>query len=369
MPLLLALGVAIFARNDSSLSSKSSEPTSSIDIRSRGATTELGGVIHFPSKLDEATWPQAEAALDRLKLTLGARAYVRWDGLWHEANWDPDRPYGYARNRRIVDLIASRGLHSLMVLVPHPWPGSVWDGGPTSRDWGAPKPEWSLRIAQRYREAVFAYRDALSADGMTESENAVQFGNEPASGNPGGDGTLPLGTWSGHALWTEINRDSSAYGKLQVVAPAYSMLETPYAQTEIDTSRVPTGSDWTARVDRRAMHFRYYQPNAATPTAYAQGYTVELKRRATLALNLPFPQGSAQRQISRRDGLWITEGYVASGDSPESRAEAWRLVLQSVRAGIPGVRVYFAYCFYPNGAGSGPAGLDWGVPIEAQRPL
>ncbi|RYG31018.1 hypothetical protein EON81_23790 [bacterium] len=373
MSLTLALGAAALTL---SVSSSPPAPPSAPagDVASertwlRTPVTNLGGVILFPSKLSDPQWSEAEAALDRLKLTLGPNAYVRWDGLWHEANWNPGLSYGYARNRYIVDLIASRGLRSLMNLVPHPWPGSDWDGGPTTRDWGAPKPEWFPQIGRRYREAVVSYRNALQANGLSEAENAVQFGNEPASGHPGGNGTLPRGTWSGHALWTEINQDPSAYGDLQVIAPAYSMLETEFGQTEIETSAVPPGSDWTGPVHRRAMHFRYYRPTAASPATYAQGYVAEMNQRAALVKSLPFPQGSRARQITRGDGLWITEGYVASGDTPEPRAESWRAVLQRVRKGVPGVRVYIAYCFYPTGAASGPGGLDWSLPLEARRPL
>ena len=329
--------------------------------------TDLGGVIHFPSKLGSSDWPQAEAALDRLKLTLGTNAYVRWDGLWHEANWNPSAPYGYARNRRIVGLIGQRGLRSLMTLIPHPWPGSEWDTrSAANRDWGAPKPEWFARIAGRYRDAVTDYRTALQENRMPESQSAVQFGNEPASGHPGGDGTLPRGTWSGHALWKELNRDPSFYGNLQVVAPALSMLDEPSANVELATSVIPKESDWTARIDRRAMHFRFYRPDLTTPDAYAAAYVAELQRRSALVLAQPWPHGSQTREATRRDGLWITEGYVASGDAPTPWTDSWRAMLKRVRAGVPGVRVFFAYRFHPAG---GPGELDWKIPVAAQRPL
>lgn len=364
---MLALGALVHTSPPLRVTSRPfPHPSAQRSSESKESTTELGGVIHFPSKLSEPGWPEAEAALDRLKATLGAGAYVRWDALWHESNWEPNRPYGYDRLRHVVGLLARRDLRSLVVLIPHPWPGSGWDGGPTSRDWGAPKPEWFPTIALRYREAVDAYRGALRDNGMSEASNAVQWGNEPASGHPGGDGTLARGTWSGHALWTELNRDPSFYGALQVISPALSMLDESSGTLEVNTSAIRAGLDWTGPVDRRAMHFRFYRPQASDPSMYAQEYIVELGRRSAAVQTLPWPQGSPAKESSRREGLWVTEAYIASGDTPEPRAESWRRVLAEVKKGIPGVRVFFAYRFHPAG---GPGGLDWQIPIEAQVPI
>ncbi len=360
---MLALGAAAYT-----LTVPGAVPRPLPYLSSTGAvpSTELGGVMHFPAKMNESGWPETEAALDRLKTTLGPNAYVRWDVLWHEANWEPDRPYGYDRVRHIVGLLKRRGLRSLMGIIPHPWPGSVWDAGQSGREWGAPKPEWFPKIAERYRETVVAYREALQENGMSEAANAVQWGNEPASGHPGGNAKLPQGTWSGHALWAELNKEPSFYGKLQVVSPALSMLDQPAGTLEMTTSVIPRGRDWTGPVDRRAMHFRFYSPASESPAAYAQAYVAELKRRSAVVLALPWPSGSPSKEASRHDGLWITEGYVASGDAPEPHATAWRQVLTQVRKGVPGVRVFFAYRFHPAG---GPGGLDWRIPLAAQKPL
>ena len=345
-------------------------PLASSRLASNTAT-QLCGLIHFPNKLNSPGWDAAEDALSKLRTTLGPGAIVRWDGLFHEANWYPHFFIGYGRDHQVLALINKYGLRSLMDIVPHPWYGSGWDNDrdltpvPVNRPWGKIPANWRPLIAQRYREMILDYRNALAANGMPESENAIQFGNEPAAGHPGGDDSLPRGTWSGHPLWYALNQDPSFYGDLQVIAPAISMADESAARREFATSSVPKQYNWTPRVDHKAMHFRYYNPRALTPEAYAQGYVNELKRRARLVLSLGWPRGnSRQAQIS--EGLWVTEGYVASGDCPEPRAECWRRVLKKVSQGVPGVLVYTAYRFYPTG---GPDGLDWSLPQEAMVSL
>ncbi len=328
----------------------------------------LGAAIHFPNgAAPQADWDAAEAAAARVRETFGPGAFVRWDGLWHEIWWNPGASYGYARAERALALLKRQGLRSLMEFTPHPWPGSGWDGAPTNRDWGHPLPEWFPAIADRYRRSIAWYREALAANAMPEGENAVQWGNEPASGHPGGDGTLPRGTWSAHALWYELHRGGGdLYGDLTVASPALSMLDEPVAATELATARVPEGLDWTAPVDRRAMHFRFYHPELKSPRAYADAYVAELARRAALVLAEPYPAGTGRKALNRAEGLWITEGYIASGDCPEPRAECWRLVFQRIKAGVPGVNGYFAYRFYPDTLQDG---LDWSVPPDARVPI
>ena len=328
----------------------------------------MGAMIHFPSATaPQADWDAAEAAVGRVRLTFGRGAVVRWDGLFHEIWWWPDRAPNTARDARVLALLNRQGLRSLMDLVPHPWPGSGWDGGPTSRDWGAPLPAWFPTIAARYQESVAWYRGALQANRMSERDNAVQFGNEPASGHPGGNGTLPRGTWSGHRLWATLHQGGGAfYGTLNVVSPALSMLDEPSGARELATARIPSDADWSAPIDRRAMHFRFYHPELASPQAYADAYVAELARRAALVLNEPFPAGTGSKAVTRAQGVWVTEGYIADGDCPEPRAECWRLVFSKIRAGVPGVAGFLAYRFHPAIASESP---DFAVPLDAQVPI
>ncbi|RYG64674.1 hypothetical protein EON77_19445 [bacterium] len=154
-----------------------------------------------------------------------------------------------------------------------------------------------------------------------------------------------------------------------MIAPAYSMLDEKAAPVEVTTSRVPEGQDWTAPVDRRAMHFRFYSPESGSPSLYASQYATELARRAAFVQNLPFPTGARTEQASRANGLWVTEGYVVEGDAPAPRAESWRAVLQKVKAGIPNVRVFIAFTFYPTGDLAGPALKGWDIPFDAPTPV
>lgn len=345
---MIALGVAAYG-----LPPRGALPRPLPAVVSAPATTELGGVIHFPAKLEERGWADAEAALDRLRSTLGANAYVRWDMLWHETHWGPDggQAFGAERIRRIVGMLGERKLRSLMTFIPHPWPGSAWerpdgDGQGSKRDWGSVPPEWNAKIAARTRESLAIYRAALRANGMSEAANAVQFGNEPASGHPGGNGTLPRGTWSDHVLWAELNREPAMYGDLQVVAPALSMLDQPTGALELRTARAGAES-WAGPVTRWAMHFRHHRP-ALGGAAYARSYVEEMGRRARLVLGAFADVPASKAKAESRARLWVTEAYVAEGDLAGERAPAIAEINRLLLAGaVPEVQHLLWYRVHP----------------------
>ena len=317
--------------------------------------TEQGTLIHFPAKLSD-DWAPTEAAVKDAAQMLGKGAWLRFDNLWHEQNWEPFAPVGHARMAKIVGICQRAGFKPLMDIIPHPWPGSEW-AAPWAppRGWGDPDPRMFPWIARRYTETIAAYREILKANGIAEKDAAVQFGNEPAAGHPGGNENLPQGTWSGAALWQECNR-AAQYGNLNVIAPAFSMQDHPAeVATREQTSALIDAQQWTAPVTSWALHNRVFHPDLSGE-GYAQEYTRQLEARAHLVAGLAWPQGDKGHAASRAGGVWVTEGYVAVGDAGGDRAQAVKAVAERIKQGVPGVAVFIWYRWFP----AAPAGeVQW----------
>jgi hypothetical protein len=308
--------------------------------------TEQGTLIHFPAKMDE-DWAPAEAAAKDAAATFGKRSWLRFDNLWHEQNWEPFAPAGHARMAKIIGICKRENLRPLMSIIPHPWPGSPWFASyKPARDWGDPEPGSFPWITRRYAETIVAYRATLKANGIAESDAAVQFGNEPASGHPGGNGTLPEGTWSAQPLWAQINA-ACDYGALNVISPALSMQDhkEEVAARERDTAAKDSAL-WSAPVTNFALHNRIFRPDLAGQ-AYADDYIRVLSARAATVANL-WPKGTGTIAHKRAAGVWVTEGYIAVGDSGGDRAEAARALAQKIKAGVPGVAVFIWYRWFPS---------------------
>ena len=259
-------------------------------------------MIHFPAKLNE-DWAPSEAAARDAAQMLGAGAWLRFDYLWHEHNWEPFAPADNARLERIIGICKREKLRPLMNIIPHPWPGSEWAAPwQPKRDWGDPDPRMFPWIARRYAEDVAAYRAVLRANGIAETDAALQFGNEPASGHPGGNGQLPEGTWSAAALWTQC-RALADYGALHVVSPALSMQDhaPEVALRERETARAGA-ENWSAPVSSWALHNRVYRPDLAGDE-YADFYVQTLQSRARTTLDL-WPKGDKSHQSERDKGVW-----------------------------------------------------------------
>lgn len=308
--------------------------------------TEQGTLIHFPSKMEE-DWAPAEAAAKDAAEVLGKGAWLRFDYLWHDINWEPFVPKGPERVAKIIGICKREGLKPLMNIVPHPWPTSPWFPSYNKpRDWGDPVSGSFPWIARRYSEGVAAYRDALKAHGIAETDAAIQFGNEPASGHPGGNGSLPQGTWSIQPLWAQINA-ASDYGDLNVISPAVSMQDhkEEIASRERETAQKDAAS-WSAKVTNFALHNRVFRPDLSGQ-AYADEYVRLLSARAKTVAEL-WPKGTGEIAKKREKGLWVTESYIAVGDSGGDRAENARVLARKVRAGVPGVAVFIWYRWHPS---------------------
>lgn len=309
--------------------------------------TEMGTLIHFPAKLDE-NWAPAEAAAAEAAKVFGKGAWLRFDGLWHDQHFEPFAPKGAERVEKIVGICKRNNLRPLMNLIPHPWPTSAWTAAwrEPKRDWGDPDPQAFPWIARRYAETVAQYRAALKKAGIAEKDAAIQFGNEPAAGHPGGNGKLPQGTWSAAALWTQCNQ-AAKYGALNVVSPALSMQDAPpeIAARERRTA-VVDADKWSSPVTSWAFHNRVYRPDLSG-AAYADEYFKVLTQRAQIVAAVGWPKGDVAHAQTRARGEWVTEGYVAQGDVGGVRAEAVRAVARRLKEGVPGVAVFIWYRWYP----------------------
>lgn len=337
----------------------------------------IGAQIHFPAKLypigdqtqadvNEA-WRLAWLATDAARRDLGAGSSIRWDGLWHEADWVPWLPYGWERNVHIIEGLRARGLRSLLGLTANPWPTSGWGNPPEG--WGALDPEQIPWAAKRLAERVGDYRAALAASGFSESESAIQIGNEPATPHPGSDPRGQNGEWV-ETIRRNLRECFSAMrpGGLEVISPAWSKQDHSPAIATLERTSSAIEADWARFCDRRALHHRFYQPDAASPAAYAQGWVAALRSRAQtiLALDLPEPPG-ARRRERQASALWATETYVASSDCPGGLAgmgACWRevveLLLENPPPEICGLIVYRYWGRDPY-----PGGLRWDVPDGA----
>ena len=320
--------------------------------------TEMGTLIHFPAKMDENWAPAEAAAVDAAKV-FGKGAWLRFDGLWHDQHFEPFAPKGSERVEKIVGLCKRHNLRPLMNLIPHPWPTSAWTAAwrEPKRDWGDPDPQAFPWIARRYAETVAQYRAALKKAGIAEKDAAIQWGNEPAAGHPGGNGQLPQGTWSAAALWTQCNQ-AAKYGALNVVSPALSMQDAPpeIAARERSTA-VIDAEKWSFPVTSWAFHNRVYRADLSGE-AYADEYLKILTNRAKVVADVGWPAGDAAHAKSRARGLWVTEGYVAQGDAGGVRADAVRALAKRIKRGVPGVAVFIWYRWHPSANSDGTA-LQW----------
>lgn len=329
---------------------------------SSGATTparatEMGTLIHFPAKMDGDGWPEAEAAAADAAKTFGKSAWLRFEYLWHERHWEPFAPTTQERLQKIIGICKRNGLRPLTSLVPHPWPGSEWAAPwQPPRAWGDPDPRMFPWIAQMYAADVAQYRQILKEAGIAETDAAIQMGNEPAAGHPGGNDNLPLGTWSDSALWIQVNA-AADYGALNVISPAISMQDHPEVEAARErTTAVIDADKWTAPITAWAFHNRVYRPDLSGE-AYADLYTQLLAERVKTVGAL-WTKGDAKHAKMRARGLWVTEGYIASGDAGGVRADAVRAVAKRIKAGIPGLAVFIWYRWHPLASPDGTA-LEW----------
>ncbi|MER3497012.1 MAG: hypothetical protein C4320_09850 [Armatimonadota bacterium] len=314
--------------------------------------TEVGTVLDFPAKLTE-DWAPSEAAATTIAPTLGPNAWLRFDLLWHEVHWNPKGTADYARLDKLVGICQTNGLRPMMQVTPLPWPGSSWLEG--NLPWGVLRDQDIPAIAVRYAEDITAFRDILRRRGMPEENAAVQFGNEPASGHPGGDSRLPPGTWRGANLWAAMGANTN-YGRLRVIGPALSMQDHPPEMAEVErASAVVNAREWSAPVKNLALHHRVYAP-ALSGAAYGDEYIRQLTARVALVRSLDW--GAAKNRA-----VAVTEGYVAPGDAGGDRASALAAVGARLKEGVPNLDIYLFYKWFPKGNFDG---IAWGL-TEADR--
>lgn len=328
--------------------------------------TELGGVIEFPSinemtPADAPKWDAAEAAAKEMGATFRAiqptgDIWLRTDALFHESAWDPMDVDPRSRERlgRIAAICKRTGLSPNMGVTPHPWATSPWfPPYYPSATWGDGSRFTPLRrslIATHYARIVAEYLDALKASGIPYSHAALQFGNEPASGHPGGNGLLPRGMWqdADADLWAACNA-AARYSTLNVISPAISMDDQPqFAQVERD-SAAKGRAKWQYPVGGIAFHNRVFRNDLAGDAYAAEYLRVTADRAGRVLASWDGLKTTKGRAATRAAGAWITEAYVAEGDCGGDRAEAVAAIFRRIATeGIPNVRVFTLYRFYPE---------------------